>query len=66
MNINQFQQFILEHNSYLQIWTPKEIGRATAICPISFDMSNYNTIDIDTKDNSQLTDGHIIIISDIH
>lgn len=65
MNINMFQAFILKHNTYLQIWTPRETGKATAVCSLSFDLSEYKSIEVDTKDNAQLKEGQIIIITDI-
>jgi hypothetical protein len=68
MNINQFQHLVLDTKCYMQIWTPKELGRAVAIChqTIKRDIDHNGTQKVDTGDNAQLEDGQIIIITDIN
>jgi hypothetical protein len=51
----------------MQIWTPKEIGKAVAICnaPIDQDINHIGTIEVDTKGNTQLEHGTIIIVNGV-
>jgi len=66
MNINQFISLCVFHNSAIQLWTPKEIGKACAVISISWNIPHHNgTQEIDTGGNEQLEGGQIIIITDL-
>ena len=69
MNVNQFQMLVLGTATYMQIFTPKEIGKAVAICSENVDIKEYKhngIIEVDIGDNSQLESGQIIIITDLN
>ena len=64
LNINQFTALCVENGAYIQIFTPRQLGKACAVVPLSWKI-NGETVEIDTGENSQLEHGQIIIITDI-
>ena len=68
MNINQFQELVLGTGTYMQIWTPREIGACVAVCSESVDLTQFahnGVQEVDTGGNLQLEHGQIILITDI-
>ncbi len=65
LNINQFTALCVEHGAYIQIFTPRQLGKACAVVPLSWEIKAH-TVEVDTGGNSQLEHGQIIIITDIN
>lgn len=63
LNINQFTNLCVNNNEYIQLFTPKEIGKSTGLIPIEWDMKGYKAENVEIGDNIQLNnEEHNIIV----